>query len=83
MNRILLREEAERDLAEALDAFEPTGELEADFAAAAALAPTVERFFEDVLVMDPDEELSANRLRLLRDVRSQVGRLGDFSEIPR
>jgi glycyl-tRNA synthetase beta chain len=43
----------------------------------------VERFFEDVLVMDPDEELRANRLRLLRDVRAKVGRLGDFSQIPR
>jgi glycyl-tRNA synthetase beta chain len=83
VNRILLREEAERDLAEALDAFEPTGELETDFAAAAALAPAVERFFDDVLVMDPDEELRANRLRLLRDVRAKVGRLGDFSQIPR
>ena len=83
MNRILLRDEAERELAEALDAFEPTGELESDFAAAAALAPAVERFFDDVLVMDPDEELRANRLRLLRDVRTKVGRLGDFSQIPR
>ena len=64
VNRILLREEAERDLAEALDAFEPMqGELEADFAAAAALAPTVERFFEDVLVMDPGRGACANRLR--------------------
>ena len=82
MNRILLREDAERELADALDAFEPTGELEHDFASAAALAPAVERFFEDVLVMDPDEELRANRLRL-RDVRAKVGRLGDFSQIPR
>jgi glycyl-tRNA synthetase beta chain len=83
VNRILLREEAERELAEALDAFEPTGELETDFSAAATLAPAVERFFEDVLVMDPDEELRANRLRLLRDVRAKVGRLGDFSQLPR
>jgi glycyl-tRNA synthetase beta chain len=83
VNRILLREDAERELADALDAFEPSGELEPDFAAAATLAPVVERFFEDVLVMDPDEELKANRLRLLRDVREKVGRLGDFSQIPR
>ncbi len=81
VNRILLREDAERELADALDAFEPTGELEPDFAAAAALAPVVERFFEDVLVMDPNEDLRANRLRLLRDVRTKVGRLGDFSQI--
>ena len=78
VNRILLREDAERELADALDAFEPTGELEPDFAAAAALAPVVERFFEDVLVMDPDEDLRANRLRLLRNVRTKVGRWATF-----
>jgi glycyl-tRNA synthetase beta chain len=81
VNRILLREDAERELEETLDAFEPSGDLEVDFAAAATLAPVVERFFDDVLVMDPDEELRANRLRLLRDVRAKVGRLGDFSQL--
>lgn len=79
----LLREDAERALAEALGAFVPTGDLQADFAAAASLAPVVERFFQDVLVMDPDEAVRANRLRLLRDVRDKVGTLGDFSRIPR
>jgi glycyl-tRNA synthetase beta chain len=83
VNKILLREEAEQALADALESFEPTGDLERDFAAAAELAPVVERFFEDVLVMAPEEDLRANRLRLLRDVREKVGRLGDFSQIPR
>ena len=49
---------------------------------AVALAPVVATFFEDVLVMDPDERVKANRLRLLRDVRRAVGRLGDLSQIP-
>jgi glycyl-tRNA synthetase beta chain len=79
----LLREEAERELSAALAAFTPTGDLDSDFAGAAALAPLVERFFEDVLVMDPDEAVKANRLRLLRDLRDKVGTLGDFSQIPR
>ncbi len=82
VNKLLLREDAERALADALDAFEPSGDLETDFAAAARLAPIVERFFADVLVMDPDEAVRANRLRLLRDVRDRVGRLGDFSQLP-
>jgi tetrameric-type glycyl-tRNA synthetase beta subunit len=82
VNKLLLREDAEQALADALDAFEPTGDLDEDFAAAGRLAPIVERFFEDVLVMDPDEAVRANRLRLLRDVRDRVGRLGDFSELP-
>ena len=79
----LLREDAERELADALASFTPSGDLERDFAAAAELAPVVERFFEDVLVMDPDEGVRANRLRLLRDLRDKVGTLGDFSQIPR
>jgi glycyl-tRNA synthetase beta chain len=82
VNKLLLREDAELALADALDAFDPTGDLEADFAAAARLAPIVEQFFENVLVMDPDEAIRANRLRLLRDVRDRVGRLGDFAQLP-
>jgi glycyl-tRNA synthetase beta chain len=83
VNKLLLREDAERVLADAVEALELTGDLEGDFAAAARLAPLVERFFDDVLVMDPDEQVRANRLRLLRDVRDTVRRLGEFSQIPR
>jgi len=43
----------------------------------------MERFFEDVLVMDEDPAVRANRLRLLLDVRDTLGRLGDLSQIPR
>ena len=49
----------------------------------ATLAPLMERFFDEVLVMDEDEAVRANRLRLLLDVRDTLGRLGDFSQIPR
>lgn len=82
VNKLLLREPAEQGLADALDAFTPSGDLEADFTAAARLAPVVELFFDEVLVMDPDEAIRANRLRLLRDVRDRVGVLGDFSQLP-
>jgi tetrameric-type glycyl-tRNA synthetase beta subunit len=77
----LLTEPAERDLASALDGatIEPNGDL----SAAAALAPHVNRFFDDVLVMAEDDRVRANRLRLLLDVRDAIGRLGDFSQIPR
>ena len=33
--------------------------------------------------MADDTAVRANRLRLLLDVRDVVGRLGDFSQIPR
>jgi glycyl-tRNA synthetase beta chain len=77
----LLAEPAERDLAAALaqTTIEPNGDL----GAAAQLAPHVNRFFDEVLVMDEDERVRANRLRLLLDVRDALGRLGDFSLIPR
>jgi glycyl-tRNA synthetase beta chain len=72
----LLKEPAERALAEAIHT--PPGSLEA----AAALAPTVTRFFEDVLVMDPDERLRANRLRLVAQTAALLRRFGDFGQLP-
>jgi glycyl-tRNA synthetase beta chain len=52
-------------------------------AAAAELGPPIDRFFDEVLVMAEDEQVRANRLRLLLDVRDAVGALGDLSQIPR
>jgi glycyl-tRNA synthetase beta chain len=83
LNKLLLREEAEQKLSEALDDLVLSGDAERDLEAAAGLAPAVARFFDGVLVMDPNEELRANRLRLLRDVQAKLGRLGDFTQIPR
>jgi glycyl-tRNA synthetase beta chain len=74
----LLEEGAERDLATALQ-----GAQIDELAAAARLAPHVNRYFDEVLVMADDAKLRANRLRLLLDVRDALGRLGDFSLIPR
>jgi glycyl-tRNA synthetase beta chain len=83
LDRSLLREDAERALAEGLAAVSVDGDLHKALESGASLAPLVERFFEDVLVMDEDEAVRANRLRLLLDVRDTLGRLGDFSQIPR
>ena len=79
----LLEEPAEKQLAEAVRAEpEPGASAEQLLEWAVELAPVVAKFFDDVLVMDPDERVKANRLRLLRDVRRAVGRLGDLSQIP-
>jgi glycyl-tRNA synthetase beta chain len=83
LDRALLREDAERALAEALTAVSIDGDFRKALASGATLAPFVERFFDEVLVMDEDEAVRANRLRLLLDVRDTLGRLGDFSLIPR
>jgi glycyl-tRNA synthetase beta chain len=80
-----LEDDAERALAAALEAARPrlTGQdLDAAVTAADELAPVVNRFFEEVLVMHENEQLKSNRLGLLADVRDTVGALADFSELP-
>jgi glycyl-tRNA synthetase beta chain len=82
----LLHEDAEVALAKALQSVDLSTVTARDgqaFAAAATLAPVVERFFDEVLVMAEDSAIKANRLALLSQVRDEVGRLGDFSQIPR
>ncbi|HSL64929.1 MAG TPA: glycine--tRNA ligase subunit beta [Gaiellaceae bacterium] len=80
----LFEEDAERELAAALARVRvDPAEVRASLASAATLAPVLERFFEDVLVMAEDERLRANRLALLAAVRDTVGRLGDLSQLPR
>ena len=83
VDRSLLHEDAERELAEGLAAVSVDGDPRQALESGATLAPLVERFFDEVLVMDEDAAVRANRLRLLLDVRDTLGRLGDFSQIPR
>jgi len=85
LDRTLLVEDAEKALAEALAqvAIESNGDIKAALQSGARLAPVMERFFEEVLVMAEDEAVRANRLRLLLDVRDTLGALADFSQIPR
>ena len=54
----------------------------ATLAAAAALVPAVNRFFEDVLVMAPDEAVRANRLTLVANVAASLRTLADFGQLP-
>jgi glycyl-tRNA synthetase beta chain len=82
VDRGLLKEDAERALADGLAEVEIDGDVRRALESGATLAPLMERFFDEVLVMDDDEAVRANRLRLLLDVREALGRLGDFSQIP-
>src|SRR4029077_5849939 len=85
LDRALLVGDAEKALAEALAtvAIDGNGDLQAALESGAELAPVMERFFDEVLVMAEDDAVRANRLRLLLDVRDVLGRLGGFSQIPR
>ncbi|MGC8797193.1 MAG: DALR anticodon-binding domain-containing protein [candidate division WOR-3 bacterium] len=46
-----------------------------------SLRPAIDRLFDDVLIMCPDPELRANRLKLLNYLRSLFYRIADLSEI--
>jgi glycyl-tRNA synthetase beta chain len=79
---------AERDLYERLVALRPqVVELRAKhhyqevLRRAASLRPQVDRFFDTVLVMAPDEALRANRLALLAQLLREFSAVADFSEI--
>lgn len=47
----------------------------------ASLAPSLDRFFVEVLVNCPEEDLRRNRLALLGSIQKEFSRLADFSEI--
>lgn len=88
VNRDLLKEDAEKALFEAaskaseasLAAWE-AGDYAAVVAVPATLVPTINQFFEDVMVMDKDEAIKANRLQLLRLAYSVMAIIGDISTL--
>ena len=85
----LLREPEERDLyvtylatGRAVDESEAHSEYGAAFRKLAGLRPVVDRFFDKVLVMDPDPAVRANRLALLAGLNTLAFlRFADLSEI--
>ncbi|MFS8924394.1 glycine--tRNA ligase subunit beta, partial [Synechococcus sp. B60.1] len=84
----LFQEAAERELYEACQRVYRLGvepAFQGDFTPLVeglqAAAPAVDRFFEAVLVMDPDPRLRANRLNLLGILRNQSRLLGDMGAV--
>ncbi len=47
----------------------------------AALKPAIDKFFEDVLVMDPDPAVRENRLRLVGAIAATFHRVADFRQL--
>jgi glycyl-tRNA synthetase beta chain len=47
----------------------------------AGLQPAVARYFDDVLVMDPDPVIRDRRLQLMAGLRDLVMEIADISEI--
>jgi glycyl-tRNA synthetase beta chain len=58
------------------------GEYGAALAELAALRAPVDAFFDDVMVMDPDPALRANRLALLGSLRELFAGIADLSRLP-
>jgi glycyl-tRNA synthetase beta chain len=86
--RDLYREEAERSLA--LDFLQAGGAIDKEIERRrygdalrmmASLAPALDRFFVEVLVHSPEEDLRANRVALLASIFRQFSRFADFSEV--
>jgi glycyl-tRNA synthetase beta chain len=46
-----------------------------------SLAETLDRYFVDVLVMDPDPAVRANRLALLQELHAVLGRVAKLTEM--
>ena len=84
----LFREEAERALYESatkaseasIDAWDKN-DYDAVVAVPATLVSVINKFFEDVMVMDKDEAIKANRLQLVRLAYSVMAIIGDISAL--
>ena len=84
----LLKEDAERALYEmatkaseaSIDAWDKN-DYDAVVAVPATLVPVINKFFEDVMVMDKDEAIKANRLQLVRLAYSVMAIIGDISAL--
>ena len=84
----LYREDAERQLAadfvaarQAIEELTRSRRYREAMGMIASIAPSLDRFFVDVLVNCPEEDLRRNRLALLRSIQKEFSRLADFSEI--
>ena len=84
----LLKEDSERALYEmatkaseaSIDAWDKN-DYDAVVAVPATLVPAINKFFEDVMVMDKDEAIKANRLQLVRLAYSVMAIIGDISAL--
>ncbi|HWM94946.1 MAG TPA: glycine--tRNA ligase subunit beta [Thermoanaerobaculia bacterium] len=81
-------EPAERDLHAAFQGLRneveeaaASGDYERCLRRIAALAPVLDRFFVDVMVMDPDPKVKANRIALLQAIHRTVSRTAKLTEV--
>ena len=81
VNQSLFAYDAEKELYGAAQKVNFSGNYSEYLNSLIGLNPFVTKFFEDVLVMDKDENIKNNRLALLNELKNKYIMLTDFSKI--
>ncbi len=81
VDRNLFKESAEKMLLDQINTVEETTDYNKYLKSLIEINPSVEKFFEDVLVMDKDEKVKENRLALLTLLKKKYQKLTDFSKL--
>jgi glycyl-tRNA synthetase beta chain len=88
LNKAALQEPAEKQLAEQMterfgttERHKQAGDYRQALAEISKLRPTIDAFFDKVMVMVEDDRLRANRLALLQKLLNDFSTIADFSEI--
>ena len=81
VNKSLFKESAEGMLLSQIETVSENLSYDAYLKQLEEINPSVEKFFNDVLVMDKDENVKENRLALLTLLKSKYAYLADFSKL--
>ncbi len=81
INSSLFKEPAENMLLKQIETVSEELDYDAYLKQLIEINPSVEKFFNDVLVMDKDENVKENRLALLTLLKSKYNHLADFSKL--
>ena len=81
VNPNLFKEPAEKNLFEKISTLKDNVDYKTYLEEIVSINPAVEKFFEDVLVMDKDEKVKENRLALLTMLKKRYEHLTDFSKL--
>ena len=81
INESLFVEQAEKDLYKAVQGVNYSGDYNKYLSDLISINPVVTKFFDDVLVMDKDENIKNNRLSLLNSLKNKYIILTDFAKL--
>lgn len=81
VDKDLFKDSSEKMLLDQINTVKDTDNYKEYLDSLIAINPSVEKFFEDVLVMDKDEKVKENRLALLTMLKKKYEKLADFSKL--